>query len=65
MSFFHSSVIACEQCIPCVTRAQHASNLQNFPRHELSHMFFVNLDVSCIVCSFIMLARKVICDLHY
>ena len=65
MSIFNLSVIACEQCIPRVTRAQHASNLQNFSRHESLHMFFVNLDVSCIVRSFIMLARKVICDMQY
>ena len=45
MSIFNSSIITCEQCIPHVTRAQHASNMQNFLRHNTSHAF-VNLDVS-------------------
>ena len=49
MSIFNSSVIACEQCIPHVAQAQHTSYLQNFLRHEASHMFFVNLDVSYTV----------------
>ena len=44
---FNSSVIAREQCISCVGRAQHVSYLQTFSRHEVLHASFVNLKVSC------------------
>ena len=37
MSIFNSSIIAHEQCIPCVTRARHTSYLQNFSRHDTLH----------------------------
>ena len=40
-SIFNSSIIAREQCIPHVTRAQHVSYLQNFSRHDVLHAFFV------------------------
>ena len=44
---FNSSVIAREQCISRVGRAQHMSYLQIFSRPEVSHTSFVNLEVSC------------------
>ena len=46
---FKSSEITCVQCTSRVTRAQHASYLQIFWRHEALLAFFVNLDVSCTV----------------
>ena len=42
-SIFNSSIIAQEQCIPRVARAQHASHLQNFLRHDILHAFVCKL----------------------
>ena len=46
---FNLSEITRVQCTSRVTRAQHASYLQIFLRHEVLLVFFVNLDVSCTV----------------
>ena len=40
VSIFTSSVIACEQCTSRVARAQYASYLQIFSRHESLLVFF-------------------------
>ena len=45
-SILNSSIITHEYCFSRVTQAQHTSYLQNFVRHEASHMFF---DVSCTI----------------
>ena len=42
-SIFNSSLIACEQFIPHVARAQHMSYLQNFSRHDALHVNFCKL----------------------
>ena len=43
VSIFNSSVIAYEQCVPCVAQAQHISYLQNFSRYKGLHTFFSKL----------------------
>ena len=43
MSIFNSSIIAREQCIPCVAQAQQASYLKNFLRHNTLHAIFCKL----------------------
>ena len=63
VSIFNSSVITLKECIPHVARAQHASYLQNFLRHEALHAFFVNLDVSCTVW-FACSAQNITCVQH-
>ena len=50
-STFNSSVIAHEQCISRVTKAQQVSDFQNFSRHDGLHTFFGNLDMSCTVAT--------------
>ena len=57
-SIFNSTAIACEQCTSRVARAQHASYLQIFSRHEVLLTFFVNLDVSCTVPKLIVVIYK-------
>ena len=54
-SIFNSSITACEQCIPRIAQAQHASYLQNFSKHNIYtlHTFFVYLDVSYIVAHYL------------
>ena len=43
MSIFNSSIIAHEQCIPCVARAQDASYTQNFSRHNMLYALVCKL----------------------
>ena len=43
MSIFNSSIIAREQCIPRVARAQHASYTQNFLSHNMLHALVCKL----------------------
>ena len=49
VSIFNLSAIVHKQCTSRIARAQNASYLQIFSRHEVLIAFFVNLDMSCTV----------------
>ena len=68
MSIFNSSIIAREQYIPRVARAQHTSYLQHFWRHDKLHTFVCKLGhelYSCTVYMYVANVRKMVFDDTY
>ena len=56
VSIFNLSITTRKQCVPRIARAQHASYLQNFLRHEGLHAFFSKLGCELYrmyICTFL------------